>query len=681
MNEKVSSLTGLRGRMTLLFGLIVLIGCLVVGIVSYNQAGNALEDEAKDSMLKVAKQVAETVDSRLQARMYVVEGIAARNVIRGIQGDREATLEEKLKALQNEQKRAESLGFKQFGLADRQGNAILNDGKTANVADRDYFKEALQGKTYYSSSIVSKVDNSVVFVVATPVRHYATGEIIGVLFGVIDGEKLSQLVSSISYGRTGYAFAVDGTGKFIADKNRERVINQENYIEMAKTDPSLAPAAELMTRMARGEEGVYAYSFKGEEKIAAYAPVKTTGWSIAVTAPKSEILENVSHLKWIVLVVTIIVLILALVLTIMMAGSIAAPIKAAVEHARLMAGGDFTREMPEIFLKRRDEIGELAQAFHDMNAQMRELLKEVAASVSETSAASQELSATVEEVSAQGENITESVHQIAAGMQETSASVEEVTASSSQIGNEAEKLKTKAQEASANVEEIEKRAEGMKETAIASRQTAQSIYHAKQQEIKKAIEEARIVEEIGKMADVISEIAGQTNLLALNAAIEAARAGDQGRGFAVVAEEVRKLAEHSMQTAGNIQQVIQQVKAAVEKLTVNAGEILKFIDDKVTPDYDMLEKTGEQYAKDAQFVKNLMEEFAAAASYIASSIGEVNKAIEGVAAAIEEATASSQEISNNAAETGKALEEVARTAQAQAEMAEKLSLLVGRFKI
>jgi len=149
----------------------------------------------------------------------------------------------------------------------------------------------------------------------------------------------------------------------------------------------------------------------------------------------------------------------------------------------------------------------------------------------------------------------------------------------------------------------------------------------------------------------------------------------------VVAEEVRKLAEHSAQTAGSIQQVIQQVKTAVDKLTANAGEILKFIDDKVAPDYDMLEKTGEQYAQDARFVKALTEEFAAAASQIAASIGEVNTAIEGVAAAIEEATASSQEISNSTTETAKALEGVARTAQSQAEMAEKLSALVARFKV
>ena len=278
---------------------------------------------------------------------------------------------------------------------------------------------------------------------------------------------------------------------------------------------------------------------------------------------------------------------------------IATPVRAAVEHARLMAGGDFTREVPQSLLRRRDEMGQLAHAFAEMNSKIRALLKEVAASVAETSAASQELSATVEEVSAQGQNVNASVEQIAAGMEETSASVEEVTASSTEIKNGAKQLEARAGDGKAKVGEIEKRAEQMKETAVASKQTAQSMYNAKQQEIKKAIEEAKIVEEIAKMTDVISEIASQTNLLALNAAIEAARAGDQGRGFAVVAEEVRKLAEHSAQTAGNIQQVIQQVKTAVDKLTTNAGEILKFIDDKVAPDYDMLEKTGEQYAEDA----------------------------------------------------------------------------------
>lgn len=265
-------------------------------------------------------------------------------------------------------------------------------------------------------------------------------------------------------------------------------------------------------------------------------------------------------------------------------------------------------------------------------------------------------------------------------MEEISASIEQVASTRAEISRQAEMMEQEAIDGEEKVEQIKKRAEEMKESAIISKQTTNDIYNLKQQEIKEAIKEVEVVEEVIKMADVISQIAAQTNLLALNAAIEAARAGEHGRGFAVVAEEVRKLAEHSANTAGDIHQVIQQVNTAVEKLTTHAGELLKFIDEKVTPDYDMLEKTGEQYAEDAKFVKSLTNEFAAA-SQIAKSIEEIGKAIEGVSATVEEATASSQEISDSSMESTKALEEAARTAQAQAEMAEKLSNLVAKFKV
>ncbi|NJB68933.1 methyl-accepting chemotaxis protein [Desulfobaculum xiamenense] len=83
--------------------------------------------------------------------------------------------------------------------------------------------------------------------------------------------------------------------------------------------------------------------------------------------------------------------------------------------------------------------------------------------------------------------------------------------------------------------------------------------------------------EIGRIIGVINDIADQTNLLALNAAIEAARAGDAGRGFAVVADEVRKLAEKTMDATKEVERAIRTIqnsaKSAVDSMTVTGKQV------------------------------------------------------------------------------------------------------------
>ena len=94
---------------------------------------------------------------------------------------------------------------------------------------------------------------------------------------------------------------------------------------------------------------------------------------------------------------------------------------------------------------------------------------------------------------------------------------------------------------------------------------------------------AERVSEIGAILTLINDIADQTNLLALNAAIEAARAGDSGRGFAVVAEEVRRLAERSKSSAGDIATIIDGVHVETNATVMAMEKGAKQMQQGLTP--------------------------------------------------------------------------------------------------
>ena len=349
-----------------------------------------------------------------------------------------------------------------------------------------------------------------------------------------------------------------------------------------------------------------------------------------------------------------------------------------VEFAGNLKNGDLTQK---IKINSKDELDIMATSLNEATENMKVVISEIISGTEDMNASSEELTATMEEVSATMMNIKESTKEISKGNSELSASTEEVSATAEQIGALTDELYNKAIDGDKASEEIMVRALNIKNNAEVSSITANKLYDEKEIKIKKAIEEIKVVEEIGEMAEAIGQIAEQTNLLALNASIEAARAGEAGRGFSVVADEVRKLEEQSGDTVTNIRRVVAAANNAIKNLVDNTNDILGFIDDKVKPDYEMTKTAGIQYKQDAEFLRNMSKQISESTNIIASSVSEVNDSMISVSSTTQKSASNSEEILLNISEASRAVEQVTKQAQSTSELSEKLSKLTQKFNI
>ncbi|SMB85006.1 methyl-accepting chemotaxis sensory transducer with Cache sensor [Desulfonispora thiosulfatigenes DSM 11270] len=538
------------------------------------------------------------------------------------------------------------------------------------LSQRDWYVEGKQeNKTYYTNPYIDKLTGKPVVTLSTPV--YDGNHFLGLMTIDLSTEVVNNIVNALDPYEGSYAFLVDRGGIFTAHKD-ESLILSTNITDLEDE------AGKIGQEMVAGKEGWGLADFKGEMQYTFYQPIKSTGFALGVIIPEQVLDDPVIKQARSSITMGIAIIILLVVIVLYLLRRILIPLKNLSQITSEVASGNL---IVDIDVNGEDEIGKLAGNFREMITNLKDLIQEIRVSSEELSASSEELSANTEEITAQVEGINASTQEIAAGMEETSAITEQVSASSQETFSIVTNLTKKAEEGQKIVNQIEKRAEEIKENATNSQKVANELYTEKQANILKAIKEGQVVDDIVNMAQVISDIAEQTNLLALNAAIEAARAGEQGRGFTVVADEVRKLAEQSSSTVGKIDVVIRQVQEAFQNLSDNANGVLGFIDNQVKADYQEMVDIGVQYQKDSSLIYNLMDEFASRSQDIEESTKESSAGMETISSTIEETNAGTQEIATNMNEETRAIEGIVTITQKQVELTERLTNLIGRFKV
>lgn len=464
------------------------------------------------------------------------------------------------------------------------------------------------------------------------------------------------------------------TGEYIYTDEKEKVatVAEEDYI------------LDIINRNkdnTEAENGYKEYKVGNQEYLSTYYYMPDKGWVFIMEDSTDEIFVSVKSIKALLLAISVFATVCITALSFILLMNVLKPLTKVNKAVNKLGEGDISdNDLLLGYLKRTDEIGQISKSVNYLQNHLKDIVSEITENTLRLDNSNQEFSKRFLEIYDAISGVNNAVEEIAVGAtgqaQDAMGAENGVKAIANEVNFNSENV--------AQLESTIAKTSGLFEnmTRILGNLTAisENTINSINDVAVKIRATNNSSEKIREAVDIIKNITSQTNLLSLNASIEAARAGEAGKGFAVVADEIRKLADGSAQSAGDIENLVDDL---VNNSDASIAETVKL--------NDILEKQKEELRltldgfdsmkKEIMLVEEVSRSINSSNGKMEDQKNTLNDIVGRLAAVSEENAASCEQTSATMESVSEDINVCNKNVRTLAELSERLKAQVSNFKL
>ncbi len=648
----------LKSKLIISFMLILLVPSIIIGSISYQTAKNRLQDQLFLKANENVELINSTINTMIESKMNHISIFSETINSSLIQGIESPLLRQRLdeySALHSE--------VKYIYVGTTSGLMIMSPNEKLpadyDPRERPWYQGAMshKGETFVTEPYTDAMTGEIVITISQVVSDGS-----GVVALDLSLKNISDITKSIKIGREGYAL--------IYDKDGRHVIHPTAKPGSEATDP-------WISNLYQQDSGSFTYDNDHSEMTMFFTTNKLTNWKLAGTFNLDEIAQTSSPIFKKTLLVLIISTLIGGILIYFIILSVSGSLQALIAGSERISKGDLKEHISYVS---KDEFGKLSNSFNKMIDSLRSILTRIHDTSTQLASSSEQLTASAEQTSRASEQIAQNTQEVAVGADQQVQSVQEGAEFVTQMLAGIQEIENRSQSASIQASQATELSKGGQSAVQLATKQMMSISDTVTglSDVVKGL--GHRSQEIGKIVNVITEIAEQTNLLALNAAIEAARAGEHGRGFAVVADEVRKLAEQSAESAKQITDLIN----AIQDETERAVKSMETATSEVEQGISVVDQTGDSFMNIHEAVTAVtlqINDVSKASQRVSANANRMSEIIDIIAEITTTTADGAQNISAASEEQLASMEEITASALALAQMAEELQSITLKFKL